>query len=152
MIYSCGSDGCIYLTNPIERKTVDLIMNELTSDSVLLIRSIDILKRFKPNCSNLIELIMHSDKRWQNMNVLGQIVNVLREYRINDGQTTSASTNSNCHMPTSRATISGSNNSNNNLITHVEIPASYVPGISLFVYTDSQLCKELFDVGDLPLK
>ena len=58
MIYGCGgTDSCINLTNPIERKTVDLIMKELTSESVLLVRSIDIIKRYNPDNSNLIELI-----------------------------------------------------------------------------------------------
>lgn len=145
MIYGCGTDGCVYLTNPIERKTVELITKELTSDSVLLVRSIDILKRYNPECSNLIELIKHRDKRWQNMNVLGQIVNVLRECKVNDLQTTNTTS--------IRTSTSSSNNSgHNNLITHIEIPASYVPGISLFAYADSQLCKDIFEANELPIK
>jgi hypothetical protein len=145
MIYGCGTDSCINLTNPIERKTVDLIMKELTSDSILLIRSIDIFKRYNPDNSNLIELIKHSDKRWQNMNVLGQIVNVLREFKVND------TTNNSNHFTNTRSSNGGCSG-NSNLISHIEIPASYVPGISLFAYSDSQLCKEIFEAIEVPIK
>lgn len=87
MIYACDSDS-VYLTNPLESKPIDLIMNELTSDSVLLVRSCDVVKRFNANNSNLVDLLLmknHSveeKKRWFNMNVLGQVINILREHKI----------------------------------------------------------------------
>lgn len=159
MIYGCGSDG-VYLTNPIERKSSEMIMKELTSDSILLVRSIDVLKRFNPNDKNLIEIIRHGDKRWHNLNVLGQVINVLREYKYNDDYSsnrygrvsTSTTTNTTTSATTTGTSSTNSSSGVNNLLTHIEIPASYVPGITFFVYKESALCKELFDVNELPFK
>ena len=76
MIYACDSNN-VYLTNPLETKPIEMIMNELTSESVLLVRSHDIIKRFNANNSSLNDLIeLHERdaderKRWHDMNVLG---------------------------------------------------------------------------------
>ena len=84
MIYACELD-CIYLTNPLEIKTVDTIMKELTSESVLLVRNVDVIKRFNANNVNLVDLLnmencsLKERKRWFDLNVIGQCVNVLRE-------------------------------------------------------------------------
>ena len=63
-------------------------MKELTSESVLLVRSVDVIKRFNANNANLIDLLKmkscptHNEKkRWFELNVIGQTVNVLRESR-----------------------------------------------------------------------
>ncbi|CAF0859527.1 unnamed protein product [Brachionus calyciflorus] len=87
MIYACDSNF-IYLTNPLESKSIEVIMNELTSDSVLLVRSYDVIKRFNANKYNLLDLIMmknHANKekkKWYDMNVIGQVLNVLREHKL----------------------------------------------------------------------
>lgn len=84
MIYGVENDS-VYLTNPLEIKSIDSIMNELNSDSVLLVRSSDVIKRFNSNNTNLIDLLLmknHSSKerkRWFDMNVIGQVISVLRE-------------------------------------------------------------------------
>lgn len=84
MIYACELD-CIYLTNPLEIKTVDTIMKELTSESVLLVRNVDVIKRFNANNENLVDLLNMENcsfkerKKWLDLNVIGQCVNVLRE-------------------------------------------------------------------------
>ena len=247
MIYACDLDG-IYLMNPIERKSIENIMNELTSDSVLLVRSTDIVKRFTANNANLHELLSlraldgEERKRWLDMNVLGQVLNVLRELNANDSKQDADTTlenqdhgsnrnnsllansfhldaahefnnaqdesnegqrrhnhfrahhhisnqdemlsnqhdaNAGGHimqslsshslsslinlaesltMPTNNGnqtttTSASSSISNSSSISHVSIPASYVPGITLFAYRDSDLYKEISLADDLkPLK
>ncbi len=60
-------------------------MKELTSESVLLVRNADVIKRFNSNNVNLVDLLnmencsLKERKRWFDLNVIGQCVNVLRE-------------------------------------------------------------------------
>jgi len=60
-------------------------MKELTSESVLLVRTVDVIKRFNANNLNLVDLLkmencsMKEKRRWFDLNVIGQSVNVLRE-------------------------------------------------------------------------
>ena len=54
------------------------------SESELLVRRADVLYRFDPAASegggcDLFELTEMEDERWDEYNVLGQVVNVLRE-------------------------------------------------------------------------
>lgn len=60
----------VYLTNPLEIVCEDTLMEQLTSDSVLLVRRQDVVSRFQPSVS-LAPLIAHADPRWCTMNVLG---------------------------------------------------------------------------------
>ena len=48
-------------------------MEQLTSDSVLLIRRQDVVGRFRDWCP-LNEIIKQRDPRWRTMNVLGMLV------------------------------------------------------------------------------
>jgi hypothetical protein len=88
MVYACDINN-VYLTNPLETKSIETIMNELTSESVLLVRCYDVIKRFSANNSNLIDLISLSGfssderKRWLDMNVIGQVLSILREHKAN---------------------------------------------------------------------
>jgi hypothetical protein len=211
MIYGCDSDF-VYLTNPLEVKSIDFMMKELTSDSILLVRSLDVIKRFNANPTNLIDLLLmknHSlkeKKRWFDLNVLGQVVSVLRclnecklllpnanfnifSYNSNNDQPPieildlnnqdgNSSTNNvtlninevnylyeanNVNLsnpsqqpsqlsPGSSGTSTNTNSSTSNPTrTHIAIPASYVPGISLFAYKDSNLFKEILEANELPL-
>lgn len=122
MIYAISSHE-IYLTNPLERKPVDTMLRELNSESVLLVRTEDVLKRFKANPTNLNDLLcmreehtLEERKRWCDLNVLGQVVNVLR-------------------CPSN--------------LTHITIPASYVPGITLFARVNSNVYEEIMNWSDL---
>jgi hypothetical protein len=96
MIYGVENDS-IYLTNPLEIKTIESIMNELNSDSILLVRSTDVIKRFNANNNNLIDLLLmknHSAKerkRWFEMNVMGQVISVLRESKSISNKSNSSS-------------------------------------------------------------
>lgn len=116
MIYAISLND-VYLTNPLERKPIETMLRELNSESVLLVRTEDVTRRFNANPVNLNELLTmknHSNeekKRWFDLNVLGQVANVLR--------------------------------SSSSHITHVTIPASYIAGITLFAHTDSSLYKEI---------
>ena len=212
MIYACDSDG-VYLTNTIERASIETLMLELTSESVLLVRSQDVIKRFKANNTNLMELLTMKCKsnkekrRWFEMNVLGQVINVLREHKAigdlssesadpgesgndfdsNGGQDASATLIQNSssedlnridlmhqhvggggglanaqfmaetngypvtsHMGSTSS--SGSVSSSLSMTSSVAIPASYVPGITLFAHRDSQLFSEILSASELSLK
>lgn len=48
-------------------------MEQLTSDSILLVRRQDVVNRFR-DWSPLNDLITKKDKRWNDMNVLGKHV------------------------------------------------------------------------------
>ena len=58
------------MTNPLEIVPEETIMEQLTSDSVLLIRRQDVVNRCR-DWAPLNEFLKKSDKKWQTMNVLG---------------------------------------------------------------------------------
>ncbi|CAG2240791.1 unnamed protein product [Mytilus edulis] len=129
MVYGVSSKG-VHLTNPLEIVPEEIIMEQLTSDSVLLIRRQDVVNRFR-DWAPLNEFLKKSDDRWQTMNVLGQVVNVLRE----------ACTALSHQGPRYRA----------QLTSHITIPAAYKAGITLFVRQNTEVCQELFNAPDLEL-
>lgn len=61
----------VYLTNPLEIVQEEVIMEQLTSDSVLLVRRQDVVNRFR-DWAPLNDILKQRDKRWQTMNVLGK--------------------------------------------------------------------------------
>lgn len=61
----------VYLTNPLEIVPESVILEQLTSDSVLLVRRQDVVGRFRDWCP-LNEIIKQQDTRWRTMNVLGE--------------------------------------------------------------------------------
>lgn len=181
MIYACDSNN-VYLTNPLETKSIETITNELTSESVLLVRSYDVIKRFNANSMNLIDLInlrtlsKQERKRWLDINVIGQVLSILREAKncqeigtngsrisvqvedtvetsengsILSTESLSSTVNSIHHNNNSSLPINSS--VNNSSLSHVTIPASYKSGICLFTYKESDLFKEICEANDLPL-
>ena len=60
----------VYLTNPLEIVPENVIMDQLTSDSVLLVRRHDVVSRFRDWCP-LNEILKQRDLRWRTMNVIG---------------------------------------------------------------------------------
>ncbi|XP_050399662.2 uncharacterized protein LOC126816899 isoform X1 [Patella vulgata] len=129
MVYGVSSKD-IYLTNPQEKVREEIIMEQLTSDSVLLISRQDIVQRFHEDSDiDLRQLLTQSDERWCTMNVLGQVVNVLREAGLanNPGYRTQ-------------------------LTSHISIPAVYETGITLFVQSNTETWYELKSVDELPLR
>ena len=87
-------------------------------------------------------------ERWSEMNVLGQVVNVLREssciYEMD---------NEWYDFPTGSQTSLNSQLKPDIFPTtsHIKIPASYVPGITLFAYRDSDLYNEILGSSELAL-
>ncbi|XP_013397569.1 uncharacterized protein LOC106164260 [Lingula anatina] len=126
MVYGVGPKG-IYLTNPLELVPEETVLAQLCCESLLLIRREDIVKRWSVDC-DLRPLLTQADPRWRTLNVLGQVINVIREEFTP-------------HVPPSRP----------QLTSHVTIPAVYKPGITLFVLrSDSQALQELLLATDLP--
>ncbi|CAI9716414.1 Hypothetical predicted protein [Octopus vulgaris] len=128
MIYGVSSKGA-YMTNPLKLVSEKHLMQQLTSDRVLLIKRQDIISRFHED-TNLSNLMCHDEPhRWRTMNVLGQVVNVLREASMP-------------RVPGYRP----------QLTQHIRIPAAYRAGITLFVRADMDVYQHLKHVPNLPLQ
>lgn len=125
MVFGVGPKG-VYLTNPLECVPESQILEQLCSDSVLLIRRIDIVNRWGDSC-DFSALMTNCDRRWQELNVIGQVINVFRE-----------------------ATAPWIPGYRRHLTTHVRIPAAYKSGITLFVHTNSDAYRELIASSELP--
>ena len=93
----------IYLSNPLEMVHERLLVQQISSPSELLIRRLDIVSRF--NSSLDLSEINSLGQRWQDMNVLGQVVNVIREEKSAMKEET--------------------------VTSHVRIPASYYSGVTV---------------------
>ncbi|XP_033212345.1 uncharacterized protein LOC117169944 [Belonocnema kinseyi] len=125
MIFGVGPAG-IYMTNPLQCFPEQVLWHQLASPSVLLIRRTDILSHWNPSTD--LTPLMSFDHRWRKLNVLGQVVNMIRETmgeRNQSAVTTGAS--------------------------HVRIPASYQAGITLVIRSDSEAADELSLSEQLPL-
>ena len=125
----------IYLTNPLEIVSEDVLRPQLDSPSDLLIRREDVIARFSKS-TDLTQLVRPASgtmdrRRWHDYNVLGQVANVLREERSRNL--------SECE--------------NVCLTPYVRIPASYRSGITLFCEAaDSELVALLHAAPDFPLQ
>ncbi|XP_070194238.1 uncharacterized protein [Littorina saxatilis] len=126
MVYGVGPRG-VYLTNPLEIVSEETMMEQLCSDSVLMVRRQDVVSRFQPSAS-LAPLLRHLDPRWCTMNVLGQVVNVLREHNMPS-------------VPGYRAQVT----------SHIRIPAVYRAGITLYVRHNTAQWKALRSAPEFPL-
>ncbi|KAG7201920.1 hypothetical protein KM043_004630 [Ampulex compressa] len=126
MIFGVGQSG-IYLTNPLECLPEQVVWHLLVSPSILLVRRADVLAHWNSN-TDLTPLTL-MDQKWRKLNVLGQVVNMVREAmsQKQQGNTTSTGT------------------------THIRIPASYQAGITLVMCTDSAAAPELLHAEQLPL-
>jgi len=102
----------IYLANPLEMVSEKHLNDQISSPSELLIRRTDIVSRFhsKLDLGEINEL----GHRWREMNVLGQVVNIMREAR------------------------SAEKDESVTLTSHVRIPASYSSGVTLFCSADNE--------------
>ena len=128
MIFGVSPSG-VFLTNPLENVSDQLLLDRLCSESELLVRRSDIVSRWTPTCD--LELLSDlEDERWDDFNVLGQVVDVMREERqpLQPGQERTFQR------------------------THVRIPAVYQSGITLFVdvVNNSECYEDLFACPDLP--
>lgn len=122
----------IYLMNPIQIQSPQQIYEQLTVDSISSISRHDILQRYSHSPMSLTPLAkskQFADQRWQTMNVLGQVVHVLRE----DRQLRENETRNIPYRP---------------IVTHVRIPSTCSSGILIF----SKDYNQLFQTMDLPLR
>lgn len=121
MVYGVGSRG-VFLTNPLSCRSEGTLLPQLSSPSILLIRRSDIISRWSPD-TDLRPLTRHQDPLWKKLNVLGQVVNVLRQHARNE-----------------------------NLTKHISIPAVYRSGVTLAALRDSLAGQELMHTPEeLPL-
>ena len=97
MIFGVGPDQFglprIYLTNPLESLDEGSLREQLCSPSELLVGRNDVLQRWMMGTGNndseeacslspksdLYRLCEQEDERWDHYNVLGQVVNIIRE-------------------------------------------------------------------------
>lgn len=128
MVFGVGPSG-LYLTNPLECVNEAGLWPQLSSPSVLKIRRADVIARWTPS-TDLLPLIQQPDLRWKKLNVLGQVVNVIRESRSNQSRA----------VPGCR-----------NVTSHITIPAAYSSGITLVIRRESPGYQELKNAPDLPL-
>ena len=128
----------VYLANPLDVMSESVLLPQLNSPSTLLIRRQDIVSRFH-SALDLME-INRLGSRWRSMNVLGQVVNMIREERSLMKQEAAANN-----------TESGGE-SVVSLSSHVNIPASYTAGVTLFCpLTNTEGLQCLDQAPDLPL-
>ncbi|KAL5235099.1 hypothetical protein ACI65C_002509 [Semiaphis heraclei] len=115
----CPEFAQIYLTNPLSISCMESLLPQLISPSSLMIKRDDILARWTPQ-TDLMSLATHPSQSWHRFNVLGQVVNLLREDKENVKFT-----------------------------DHIEIPANYKSGITLAIKTSSNYSHELKSVPEL---
>ncbi|XP_076659142.1 uncharacterized protein LOC143362663 [Halictus rubicundus] len=126
MIFGVGQAG-IYLTNPLECLPEQYVWHQLVSPSILLIRRADVLAHWNANTD--LTPLATMNHRWRKLNVLGQVVNMVREAMTQTRQLSNANTGT----------------------THIRIPASYQAGITLVMCADSAAASELLHAEQLPL-
>jgi len=154
MVFGVSSDG-VFLTNPLESVSETIIMDQLSSQSQLLVRRSDIISRWHPTCD--LQILAEVDnERWDNFNVLGQVINVLRE----EHQRPPAGVQQVQQVSPSQQIAPSASTPNRDLTnnpvqrTHVKIPAIYQSGVTLFVNKTKspEICQELMSCPELPRK
>ena len=71
MIFGAGPAG-IYMTNPLECASPSVLMSQLSSPSVLLVKRTDVVSRGNHEDLDLSILAQQRDPRWRKLNVLGK--------------------------------------------------------------------------------
>jgi len=122
------ADREVYLANPLEMVQERELLPQLDSPSELLVRRSDVVSRCGPE-TDLLEL-RDLGEQWRSLNVLGQVVNVLREEkreaREEGGRT---------------------------LTSHVKIPADYTAGALLCCLEENtEAVRLLKEAPDLQLR
>uniref|UniRef100_A0A914W737 Uncharacterized protein n=1 Tax=Plectus sambesii TaxID=2011161 RepID=A0A914W737_9BILA len=102
----------------------------LTGSSTLLVRWTDVVAAWDRG-PNLTRLIAHAvtDQRWIEMNVVGQVMSVIRQANEPSPPWSASDT----HARTS----------------HISIPAAYTPGVSVFARSESLLWREIQNAPSL---
>ena len=135
MIFGVGPDQLglprIYMTNPLMSESEAVLREQLCSPSELLVRRSDVLQRWKlssgvddkefycsnwPQANDLDLLAEQADERWDHYNVLGQVVNIIREEQ---------SLKKTVQQQSQAGGQAGTNQMQTQLKQHVKIPADY---------------------------
>ena len=157
MVFGVCNNG-VFLTNPLESVGEQILSKQLSSPSEILIRRNDIISKWNLTCDLQSLMDVEDDERWEQYNVIGQVINVLREEHQKPANVSSPSNSNANNIPNAGAppTSQGSTSQYSNPIqrTHVKIPASYKSGVTLFVNSASnaECYNDLFACQDLPLK
>ena len=129
----------IYMANPLDVMAESVLMAQLDCPSTMLIRRQDIVSRFHSSLD--LQHINYLGARWRHMNVLGQVVNVIREERSRAREEAASAL-----LETGQTEVVA-------LTSHIRIPASYTAGVTLFCplnNEDGLRC--LAEAPDLPLR
>ncbi|XDV14424.1 hypothetical protein PO909_014680 [Leuciscus waleckii] len=124
LIFGVGPRA-VFMTNPLDVVSEEEVHERLCSESVLLIRREDVLKRLTPDVHLSQISDQHPDLRWKTLNVEGQVRQMISEEEQKDEERPKTS--------------------------HLMIPAAYSSGVTLFALRDSDVGRELLHTPDLPL-
>ncbi|XP_014882639.1 uncharacterized protein LOC106943865 [Poecilia latipinna] len=113
----------VFMTNPLDVVGEVEVHQRLCSQSVLLVRREDVLQRLTPDGSPSDLSDIQSDPHWQQLDVEGQVRQMMLEEELEDGPRTA----------------------------HVSIPAAYSSGVTLFALTGSDAAQQLLKAPELPL-
>ncbi|XP_054915678.1 uncharacterized protein LOC129379106 [Poeciliopsis prolifica] len=118
-----AAHGAVFTTNPLDVVGEVEVHQRLCSDSVLLVRRDDVLQRLTSGglLSDLSQI--QGDPRWRQLDVEGQVRQMLLEEELEDGPRTA----------------------------HVRIPAAYSSGVTLFAPTGSDVAQQILQAPELPL-
>ncbi|XP_060755451.1 uncharacterized protein LOC132866683 isoform X2 [Neoarius graeffei] len=123
MIFGVAPNA-VFMTNPLDVVTEEELHVRLCSESVLLIRRDDVLKRVTADSPLSLISDLESDPRWKTLNVEGQVRKMIDEENCEED-----------HLK----------------MTHITIPAAYSSGITLFALKDSSIGQELLHAPELTL-
>lgn len=122
VVHAVGQKG-IHLFSQFDCVSEEIIVKLLNNTSEVLISRDEIMSRWTPE-SDLSQLMTPPDHSWKKYNVLGQIVNVIRE---------------------------GITGKSEDEMKHIKIPSPHRTGILLLIRSDNPHCRELVEASDLPL-
>ncbi|XP_014286786.3 uncharacterized protein [Halyomorpha halys] len=122
IVHGVGQKG-IHLFSQFDCVSEETILKLLNNSSEVLISRDEVMSRWTPE-SDLTQLMTPPDHSWKKFNVLGQIVNVIRE---------------------------GITGKSEDEMKHIKIPSPHRTGILLLIRSDNPHRRELVEASDLPL-
>ncbi|XP_051561330.1 uncharacterized protein LOC127445349 [Myxocyprinus asiaticus] len=118
--------SAVFMTNPLDVVVEEEVHERLCSESVLLIRREDVLKRLTPDVQLSQISDQNPDPRWTALHVEAKVRQIISEEDLNDEG----------HPKT----------------THLMIPAAYSSGVTFFALRDSNVGRELLNAPELSLQ
>ncbi|KAJ8253230.1 hypothetical protein GJAV_G00210520 [Gymnothorax javanicus] len=112
LIFGVGPNA-VFMTNPLDVESEGVVLQRLSSESVLLIRREDVLQRLTSDTELSVLTQGQSDPRWNTLDVEGQVRQMSREEECAEEQ-----------QP---------------MMSHIVIPAAYQSGVTLFALRDTDV-------------